>query len=78
MMQVDAEQIRQALRSRDAALAALKELAGQSVDAPEGPVQVGSVKGILAAKAVEEVARHYLDAFENDKMTFPYFMDKQK
>ena len=78
LMQVDAEQVKQTITSRDTALAALREFAGETVDAPEGPVQVGSVKGILTAKAVEEVAKHYLDAFENDKMTFPYFMDKQK
>lgn len=78
MMQMDVEAVKAQIANRDSALHGLRELASETINAPEGPVQVGSVKTILRAGSVEEIAKHYLDAFLNAKMTFPYFMDKAK
>lgn len=61
------------IASSDQALIALKQLAGSTLDAPEGPVQVGTSKKLLSEFAIEEMAKHYLDAFSSGKQTFPYF-----
>lgn len=78
MMQIDAEEIAPIIATKELALKALEDLCVERIDVPEGPVQVGSMKTILHASSVEEVAKHYLDAFSTNKMTFPYFMDKTK
>lgn len=68
------------VRSEDPELpvqeAALKELAGMadaSIDAPEGPVQIGIEKRILTDTSVRELAAHYHSAFSKGIQCYPYF-----
>ena len=51
----------------------LAALVGETVDAPVGPVQVGTVETLTGDGAVSEIAKHYLDAFTNGKTVLPYF-----
>ena len=74
VMQVDGDSMRAKIGSPEVAMATLAEMVDATVDAPEGPVQVGAETKILTASAVAEVAKHYLDAFSNDKTTVPYFV----
>jgi hypothetical protein len=66
------------IQSRDAALDALGRVAVERLTAPEGPVQVGTVKTLLYPRSLDELAKHYLDAFLHNRKTFPYFMDSAK
>jgi hypothetical protein len=61
------------LQSKEGALQKLKLMFESGVSASEGPVQVGTEKKILSNFAVEEMAKHYYDAFATGKQTFPYF-----
>jgi len=61
------------LDSREAAMKRLHEYFSDAVDSPEGPVQVGSIKGISTSFALKECAKHYHDAFLKGKQSFPYF-----
>ena len=78
MMQTDPDPVREMIGCKQTAQDALEEIAVEKLDAPEGPVQVGTVKTILYARSVEELAKHYFDAFLKGKVTFPYFMDRTK
>lgn len=61
------------LQSAESAMEALKELVSETVGAPEGPVQIGTVKNLTRDSSVKELAVHYYDAFRTRKMCFPYF-----
>ncbi|WP_419661913.1 hypothetical protein Dvar_23510 [Desulfosarcina variabilis str. Montpellier] len=61
------------IESGETALDALKSMVTNSVGAPEGPVQVGDSKNMLQDTAIQELAVHYYEAFQNQKMCFPYF-----
>lgn len=61
------------IETKDNALRLLSRIAVSTLDAPEGPVQVGTLNKLLSDFAIEEMARHYYDAFESGKQTFPYF-----
>ncbi len=63
---------------KDIAMQRLAEMAGETVDAPVGPVQVGTTKTLTTKSAVGELARHYLDAFTHDKVVLPYFSGGQE
>jgi hypothetical protein len=78
MLHADPGHAKALIQSRDAALEALGQMAVERLTAPEGPVQVGTVKTILYPRSLEELAKHYLDAFLHDRKTFPYFMDSGK
>lgn len=64
--------------NKEDALQKLKAMFESGVSAPEGPVQVGTEKRILSSFAVEEIAKHYHDAFATGKQTFPYFTAEGK
>jgi|AntAceMinimDraft_8_1070364.scaffolds.fasta_scaffold00500_11 hypothetical protein len=76
LMKVDQEEILPHLESKDAAMVVLKELFNDDVDAPSGPVQIGTTKNILSDSAIRGLAGRYYDAFSTGKKTFPYFMEK--
>jgi hypothetical protein len=61
------------LKDQDAALTALDQLAQNQLDAPEGPVQVGTVKSILRKDSISELAAHYRSAMSKGRMCYPYF-----
>ena len=61
------------ITDKETASVVLTKLAGSTIDAPEGPVQVGQIKHILKEGSVAEVAKQYLSAFEKNCITLPYF-----
>lgn len=63
----------QPLPSRDEAMAELAGLAEASIDAPEGPVQVGVERKILTETSIRELAAHYHSAFSKGLRCYPYF-----
>ena len=73
LLSAEQNQFLKYIDSKDTALKGLKGLVPNAVGAPEGPVQVGTLKNMLKASAVKELAVHYYDAFRNNKMCFPYF-----
>lgn len=61
------------LTSRELALDRLRKLCNGGLRAPEGPVQVGTQRNLMSSFAIEELAKHYHDAFNRGAQTFPYF-----
>ncbi len=56
------------------ALDTLKKLAKGGLRAPAGPVQIGTSRNLATPFAIEELAKHYHDAFCRGSQTFPYFV----
>lgn len=69
----DAEASDHPLPSRDEAMAELAGLAEASIDAPEGPVQVGVERKLLTETSIRELAAHYHSAFSKGLRCYPYF-----
>jgi len=61
------------LPSKDAALEELASMADASIDAPEGPVQMGLEKKLLTTTSLRELAAHYHSAFSKGIRCYPYF-----
>ena len=61
------------LKDKEAAVSKLKSLIDSTVEASEGPVQIGTEKQIQKEFTIAELAKHYLDAFTNGKQVLPYF-----
>ena len=61
--------------SSELAMAELARIAQGGLTAPEGPVKVGTRHTLLSNEAVEEIARHYHDAFRRGIRCFPYFTE---
>ncbi len=66
---------KQLIIKREDALEILKGFIDSTVDAPEGPVQIGTTPKIISEFSVRELAKHYANAFQEDKKTFPYFRE---
>jgi hypothetical protein len=60
------------INSREAAHEVLNRHASDTAGAPEGPVQVGTLKDLASGNAIKEFAMHYSDAFGRGKLCFPY------
>src|SRR5208337_4570004 len=60
-------------QKREAVLEILDEEAGEIIEAPDGPVQVGKLKEAFSATGINEMAKHYLAAFRNDIQCLPFF-----
>ena len=60
------------LSSKDL-IASLEEAAGEMIEAPVGPVQIGKLHDAFTPDALQELAKHYLSAFRRDAVCFPYF-----
>jgi len=73
LMGLDSSTFIPAIKDKNEALAQLQTLVDSTVDAPEGPVQIGTEKQIQRRNSIAELAKHYLDAFSNDKLVLPYF-----
>jgi hypothetical protein len=73
LLQSDQENLWSKLKDKATAIEALRSLAESTLDAPEGPVQVGTQRHIPTPKGVSELARHYLSAFEQGIVCLPYF-----
>lgn len=76
MLHGDQEAFKAAIFGKDQALEALEQYADKPVDGQDGPVQVGTVKTILHSPSIATAAAYYLDAFRNNRKTFPYFIDR--
>jgi hypothetical protein len=51
----------------------IEQTAGETIDAPVGPVQVGALGEAFSREALNELAKHYLSAFRQGAECFPYF-----
>jgi len=70
----DADSLRNAFSSRDAAMNALDEMA-RAVDPAQGAVRIGRVGDLLTRDGIGRIAGHYHAAFSSGDTTFPYFSD---
>jgi hypothetical protein len=61
------------LLSKGAAMAELASMADASINAPDGPVQIGVEKKILTETSMRELAAHYHSAFLKGTRCYPYF-----
>lgn len=61
------------LKDKETALNKLESYISSSVNAPDGPVQIGTSKDIFSNFAIEGLAVHYWEAFSKGKKCFPYF-----
>jgi hypothetical protein len=48
-------------------------MADASINAPDGPVQIGVEKKILTETSMRELAAHYHSAFLKGTRCYPYF-----
>ena len=76
MMQssVGTELAKQLPQDKDAALAALKILAGAIPSAAVGPTAVGNIDQLSAGEALESIAGAYVCAFSQNAKTYPYLV----
>lgn len=80
MMQsgVGAEIAKQLPQDKDAALAALKTLAGAIPSAAVGPTAVGNIDQLIdltsAAETLKSIAGAYVSAFSQNAKTYPYLV----
>jgi hypothetical protein len=61
------------IKNRDSALKRLHALTRQTVDAPEGPVQMGWLGEEEKEHAISDLAAHYLCGFLKGYLVLPYF-----
>ena len=73
LMGFDSTALTPDIKDKEAALSRLMNLIDSTVDASEGPVQIGTEKQIQREFAISELSKHYLDAFSNNKQVLPYF-----
>lgn len=66
------------ITDKDVAKANLRELSGRAVQAPEGPVKVGSEEDIDSLHAVQTLASYYLASLDQGRgsLSLPYFTAK--
>ncbi|MFW5776645.1 MAG: BrxE family protein [Spirochaetota bacterium] len=77
ILEADQQQLAALIASRDAAIAELERIATQTVDAPEGPIQIGKLGEEESESGAVELAAHYLSAFTSGRQVFPYFANRQ-
>ena len=76
ILEADQQYLNELIRSPETALDNLRALAEQTVDAPDGPVQIGRFGDEEQERAAVDLAAHYLSGFETGRLVFPYFADK--
>jgi hypothetical protein len=59
--------------TNEAAMNELANMADVSINAPEGPVQIGVERIILTENSLRELAAHYHSAFTKGIRCYPYF-----
>jgi hypothetical protein len=62
---------------REKAMSELTRLAGDEIDSPEGPVQIGILEQAATQRGVAEMARHYHSGFRLGLRIFPYFASRR-
>lgn len=73
LLDIDSNTLIPYLKDKETALNKLKSFISSSVNAPDGPVQIGTAKNMFSDSAIEELAKHYHNAFSDGKKCFPYF-----
>ena len=76
MMQssVGTELAKQVPQDKDAALAALKTLAGAIPPAAVGPTAAGNIDQLSAGETLKSIAGAYVSAFSQNAKTYPYLV----
>jgi len=69
--------LREVALDRESSLAALARLAGEEIDSPEGPVQVGMLEQAGTGAGIAAMARHYHAGFRLGLRIFPYFASRR-
>lgn len=64
----------QRMRSKDAALSSLRDLAGTVTAKSVGPTAIGSIGDLDSPNTVKAIAAAYLSAFAHDAKTYPYLV----
>lgn len=67
------QMLRELPLDRDSCLAELTRLAGEEIDTPEGPVQIGLLPDLATQRGIAEMAKHYQAGFRLGLRVFPYF-----
>jgi hypothetical protein len=62
---------------REMRMAELANLAGEDIDSPQGPVQVGLLEDAVTARGISEMARHYHAGFRLGFRIYPYFASRR-
>lgn len=73
LLNIDSNELIPYFKDIKTALDQLKEFVSDSGIAPDGPVQIGTGKNMFSDFAIEELAKHYHNAFSDGKKCFPYF-----
>jgi hypothetical protein len=71
--QIDWSSYCKQIKTGDAAMDVLRQMADAVIKAPIGPVQVGMANKILTSTAIRELAAHYYAAFKDGIRCYPYF-----
>lgn len=71
------QMLRRVPLNRDSSMAELARLAGEEIDSPEGPVQVGTLDHASTERGVAELARHYHAGFRLGLRIYPYFASRR-
>lgn len=76
MMQgsVGDELSKQVMQGKDAAMSALKTLAGSALLTSVGPTAVGNINQLSAADTLKSIAAAYFSAFMKNAKTYPYLV----
>jgi hypothetical protein len=62
------------MRTKDAALAGLRDIAGAVSVNSVGPTAIGNIGNLDAPNTVKAIAAAYLSAFSQDAKTYPYLV----
>lgn len=62
---------------RASMMAELARLAGEEIDSPEGPVQIGVLQAAASQRGIAEMARHYHAGFRLGLRIYPYFASRR-
>jgi hypothetical protein len=63
----------QVLSSRETAMNALIEIAGEPIEVTEGPKLFGMLNDLYQHDSIQGLAQHYLGAFKQEVRCLPYF-----
>lgn len=68
------EFILQGLRSKEAALAYLTDLAGTATTSGIGPIAIGNISALDSPGTVQTIAAAYLSSYRQDAKAYPYLV----
>ncbi|NQX01740.1 BrxE family protein [bacterium] len=71
------ELLREVPIDRQSSMAVLARMAGEEIDSPEGPVQVGTLDHAATERGIAELARHYHAGFRLGLRIYPYFASRR-